>query len=125
MFACQELAGFLLAKNRVEYAAERFRKLVVQVVFCVDGDVVFEHKDGIFRALVVFGTAGSLDDDVGDAVAESWGRAGVTLFHALGEFNMGLFGCVVGFRKGFCDDEFGHVDFVLEEIGDGVFHIAG
>jgi len=32
---------------------------------------------------------------------------------------------VVGFGKGFSDDEFGHVDFVLKEIGDGVFDVAG
>lgn len=38
---------------------------------------------------------------------------------------MGLFGGVVGFGEGFCDDEFGHVDFVLEEVGDCVFDVAG
>ena len=38
---------------------------------------------------------------------------------------MGLFGRVVVFGEGFCDDEFGHVDFVLEEVGDGVFDVAG
>jgi hypothetical protein len=36
-----------------------------------------------------------------------------------------LLGSVVGFGEGFGDDELGHVDFVLEELGDGVFDIAG
>ena len=37
---------------------------------------------------------------------------------------MGLVANVFGFREGFRDDEFGHVDFVLEEVGDGVFDVA-
>ena len=37
---------------------------------------------------------------------------------------MRLFVGVVGFGESFCDDEFGHVDLVLEKIGDGVFDVA-
>ena len=125
MFACEELAGFFLAEDGVEDSAEGFRELVVEVVFRVDGDVVFEHEDGIFASLVVLGAAGSLDDDVSDAVAEGGSGAGVSFFHAVGELDVGLFVGVVGFGEGFCDDEFGHVDFVLEEVGDGVFDVAG
>lgn len=125
VFAREELAGFLLAEDGVEDPAEGFRELVVQVVFRVDGDVVFEHEDGIFAPFVVLGAAGALDDDVSDAVAEGRGGAGVSLFHAVGELDVGLFVGVVGFGEGFGDDEFGHVDFVLEEVGDGVFDVAG
>ena len=125
VFACEELAGFFLAEDGVEDSAEGFRELVVEVVFRVDGDVVFEHEDGIFASLVVLGAAGSLDDDVSDAVAEGGSGAGVSLFHAVGELDVGLFVGVVGFGECFGDDEFGHVDFVLEEVGDGVFDVAG
>ena len=38
---------------------------------------------------------------------------------------MRLFGGVVGFGEGFGDDEVGHVDFVLEEVSDGFFDVAG
>ena len=125
VFAREELAGFLLAEDGVEDPAEGFRELVVEVVFRVDGDVVLEHEDGIFAPLVVLGAAGTLDDDVSDAVAEGGSGAGVSLFHAVGELDVGLFVGVVGFGEGFGDDEFGHVDFVLEEVGDGVFDVAG
>lgn len=37
---------------------------------------------------------------------------------------MGLFRGVVGLGESFGDDKFGHIDFVLEEIGDGVFDVA-
>ena len=37
---------------------------------------------------------------------------------------MGLFCIVVVFGEGFCDDEFGHIDFVLEEVGDGFFDVS-
>ena len=70
MFAREELTGLLLAEDGVEDAAERFGELVVEVVFRVDGDVVFEDEDRVLGFLVVFGAAGALDDDVGDAVAE-------------------------------------------------------
>ena len=123
MLARQQLAGFL-AEDRVEDAAEGFGKLVIEVVFRVDRDVVFEDENGVFAPLVVFGAAGALDDDVGDAVSEGGGRAGVSLLHSVGELNVGLFTGVVRFGEGLCDDEFGHVDFVLEEVGDGVFDVA-
>ena len=125
VFACEELASFLLAEDGVEDSAQGLGELVVEVVFRVDGDVVFEHEDGVFASLVVLGAAGTLDDDVGDAVAERGGGAGVSFLHSVGELDVGLFAGVVGFGEGFCDDEFGHVDFVLEEVGDGVFDVAG
>lgn len=124
VFACQELPGFLFAEDGVEDAAQRFRELVVEVVFGVDGDVVFEDVDGVFGPFVVFGAAGTFDYDIGDAVAESGCGAGVALAHAFGEFDVGLFGGVVGFGESFGDDEIGHVDFVLEEGGDHVFDVA-
>ena len=37
---------------------------------------------------------------------------------------MGLFSVVVILSKGLCDDELGHVDFVLEEVRDGFFNVA-
>ncbi len=125
VLARQELAGLLLAEDGVEDAAEGLGELVVEVVLCVDGHVVFEHEDGVFALFVVFGPAGAFDDDVGDAVAEGGSGARVSLFHAVGELDVGLFVVVVGFGEGFCDDEFGQVDFVLEEVGDGIFDVAG
>lgn len=124
MLAREELAGLFFAEDGVEDAAEGFGELVVEVVFRVDGDVVLEDEDGVFGALVIFGAAGAFDDNIGDAVAEGWGGAGVALFHAFGEFDVGLFGGVVGFGEGFCDDKFGHVNFVLEEVGNSVFDVA-
>lgn len=124
VLACQQLAGFLLAEDRVEDPAEWLRELVVEVVFCVDGDVVFQHEDGIFAPLVVLGATGTLDDDVGDTVAQCGSGAGVAFLHSVGKLDMGLFVGVVGFGESFCDDEFGHVDLVLEEVGDGVFDVA-
>lgn len=124
VLAGEELAGFFLAEDGVEDAAQGLCELVVKVVFCIDGDVVFEHEDRVFAALVVLCAAGAFYDDVGDAVTEGWSGAGVAFFHALGEFAVGLFADVVGFGEGFCDDEFGHVNFVLEEVGDGVFDVA-
>ena len=123
VFAREELAGFF-AEDRFEDPAEWFGELVVEVIFGIDGDVVFEDEDGIFASLVVLGAAGTLDDYVGDTVAEGGSGAGVSLLHSVGKFDVGLFAGVVGFGEGFCDDEFGHVDFVLEEVGDGVFDIA-
>ena len=39
---------------------------------------------------------------------------------------MGLLGGVVvfGFSEGFCNDEFGHVNFILKEVGDGFFDVT-
>lgn len=125
VLARQQLPGLALAQDRVEDTAQRLGELVVEVVLGVDGDVVLEHEDGIFAPLVILGAAGSLDDDVGDAIAERGSRARVSLLHSVGELDVGLFVSVVGFREGFCDDEFGHVDLVLEEVGDCVFDIAG
>ena len=114
VLARQELARLFVAEDGVEDAAEGLGELVVEVVFRVDGDVVLEYEDGVFAPLVVLGAAGALDDNVGNAVAESGGRAGVALLHAVGELDVGLLILVVGFGEGFGDDEFGHVDFVLE-----------
>ena len=126
VFSGEELGGFFFAEDGVEDAAEGFGELVVEVVFGVDGDVVFEHEDGVFGAFVVFGAAAAFDDDIGDAVAERGCGAEVALFHAFHEFDVRLFAGVVlfFFGEGFGDDEFGHVDFVLEEVGDGGFDIA-
>lgn len=125
MFAREELAGFFLAEDGVEDATQGLCELVVKVIFCVDGYVVFEHKDGIFAALVVLCAAGAFDDDIGNAVTEGWGGASVAFLHALGEFAVGLFADVVGFGEGFGDNELRHVNFVLEEVGDGIFDVAG
>ena len=98
--------------------------MVVEVVLGVDGDVVLEHEDGVLAALVVLSATGALDDDVSHAVAECGCGAGVPLAHALGELDVRLLGGVVGFGESFGDDEFGHVDAVLEQVGDGVFDVA-
>lgn len=113
VLAREELAGLLLAEDGLEDADEGFGELVVEVIFCVDGNVVFEHEDWVLGALVVLGAAGAFDDNVRDAVAEGGRGAGVALLHAFGELDVGLFRGVVAFGKGFGDDEFGHVDFVL------------
>lgn len=125
VFAREELTSLFFAEDGVEDSREGFGELVVEIVFRVDGQVVLEHEDGIFGAFVVFGTAGALDDDIGDAVAQVGCGPGVAFAHAFGEFDVRLFGDVIGFREGFCDDEVGHVDFVLEEGGYHVFYIAG
>ena len=126
VFAREELACLFLAEDGFEDAAEGFGELVFEVVFCVDGHVVFEDEDGVFGAFVVGSAAGAFDDHVGNAVAKGRGGAGVSLFHAFGEFNMGLFAGVfsVVLGEGLCDDELGHVDFVLEEVGYGFFDIT-
>ena len=72
VLAREELAGFFFAKDGVEDSAERFRELVVEVVFRVDGDVVFEHEDWVFGFLVGFCSSGPFDDDIGYAVAQCW-----------------------------------------------------
>lgn len=86
---------------------------------------MLEHVHGILGFLVVFGAAGALDDDVGDTVAQGGCGAEVAFLHAGGEFDVGLVAVVLFLGEGFGDDEFGHVDFVLEEVGDGVFDVAG
>lgn len=125
MLTGEELSGFLFAEDGLEDAEKGLGELVVEVIFRVDGDVVFEHEDWVFGALVVLCAAGTFDDNVGDAVAEGRCGAGVALFHAFGELDVGLFRCVVAFGEGFGDDELGHVDFVLQEVGDGFFDVAG
>ena len=119
------MAGFLVAEDWIENAAEGFGELVVEIIFGVDGEVVLEHVHGILGFLVVLGAAGAFDDDVGDAVAEGWGGAEVAFLHAGGEFDVGLVAVVFFLGEGFGDDEFGQVDFVLEEVGDGIFDVAG
>ena len=125
MLASKELTSFLLAEDGIEDTSQRLSELIVKIVFCINRNIVLKHKDRIFRSLVVFGAACTFDNDIGDTIAESGGGACVALLHALGELDVGLFGGVIGFGEGFCDDEFGHVDFVLEEVGDGVFDVAG
>ena len=126
VLAREQLTGFPFAQDGVEDAAEGFGELVLEVIFRVDGDVVFEHEDGVFGALVVLCAAGAFDDNVGDAVAESGRGAGITLFHPLCELDMGLLGGVVvfGLGEGFRDDKFGHVDFVLQKVRDCFFDVA-
>lgn len=123
MIAREQLPGAFFAENRVENAAEGLGELVIEVIFRVDRDVVFEHIDGVFGALVVLRAAGALDDNIGDTVAQGRRGASVALLHAFSELHMRLLGTVVFLRKSFGDDEFGHVDFILKQVGDDVFDI--
>ena len=82
VFACEELGGLFLAEDGLEDAGEWVGELVFEVVFGVDGEVVFQHVDGVFGAFVVAGSCGAFDNHVGDAVAERWGRAFVPFFHS-------------------------------------------
>jgi len=43
-------------QNRLEDPHERFGELVLEVVGCVDGDVVLEDVDGVFGLVVGGGT---------------------------------------------------------------------
>ena len=86
---------------------------------------MLEHEDRVFAALKVFGAGSALDNDISNAVAESRGGASVAFFHALGKGGMGLIADILGFGEGFCDDKFRHVNFVLEEVRDGVFDVSG
>ena len=124
VFAREELACFLLAEDGIKDSAQGLRELIIEIILRVNRDIVLEHEDGIFTALVVFGATGAFDDNIGNAVAKRGSGTSVAFLHALGKFGMGLFTNVVSFREGFCDDEFGHVDLVLEEVGDGVFDVA-
>ena len=70
VFAREELAGFLLAEDGLEDAAQGLGELVVEVVFRVDGHVVLEHVDGIFASFVILGAPGTLDDNISDSIAK-------------------------------------------------------
>ena len=48
VLAREKLAGFLLAEDGFEDTTQRLGELILQVVFCVDRDVVLQHEDGIF-----------------------------------------------------------------------------
>lgn len=102
---------------------EGFGELIVEVVFCVDGYVVFEDVDGVFGVFEIFGVSCVFDYDIGYMVVEGGGGIGVVFFYVVGEFDVSLFGGVVVFGEGFCDDEFRYVDVVLKEVGDGVFDV--
>ena len=69
--AGEEGVGFCFAEDGLEDSAERFGELIVEVVFRVNGDVVFEHEDWIFRTLEILGSCGSLDDNVGDTISKT------------------------------------------------------
>lgn len=124
VFASQELPSFLLPKNGIENTAEGLGKLVVEIVFGVDGDVVFKYVDGVFAALVVFGSTSAFDDHVGYAVTERRCGASIALPHAFGEFDMGLLCSIIAFRERLCDHKLGHVNFILQQIGYGAFDIT-
>lgn len=124
VITCQQGLGFCLAEDGLEDAAEGFGELIVEVVFCVDGDVVLEDVDGVFGAFEILGASRAFDHDIGYTVAEGGGGTGVALLHAVGELDVSLLGGVVIFGEGFRDDELGHVDAVLKEVGDGVFDVS-
>ena len=105
VFACKELARFLLAEDGIEDAAEGLGELIVKVVFSVNRDVVFKDKNRVFGFLVVLAAAGTLDDYVGNAIAQGGCGAGIAFSHTFGEFDMRLLSCIVTFGEGFRDNE--------------------
>lgn len=124
MITSQQRVSLRLSQDGLKDSSKRFGELIVEVVFRVDGDVVLEDEDGIFRAFEVLCSRGAFDDHIGDTITESRCRACVSLLHSCGEFDVCLLGRVVVFGEGFGDDEFRHVNFVLKEVGDSVFDVA-
>ncbi len=137
--AREQLLCLALTQDGLEDADQRLGELVLEIVLCVNRDVVLEHVDGVLGVLVVLAAAGALDHDVGDAVAERGRRARIALLHAHGELDVGLSGgvslvvlggggrgivgglllvSVLGERFG--DDEVRHVDLVLQQVRHGV-----
>lgn len=103
MVTCEKGVGFLFAKDGLEDTAEWVGELVFEIVLGIDRDVVLEDVYRVFGSLVIFGTSGSFDDDIGHTVTKSWGGASISLLHALCEFDVCLFGGVVRLGEGFGD----------------------
>lgn len=49
-------ASSLVSENRFEDTQQRFRELVVKIVFGIDRDIVFKNVERIFRLFVCSGT---------------------------------------------------------------------
>lgn len=57
----QDTLCFALSQDRLKYSQQGLRQLLLQVVLCVDGNIVLQHIDGILQQhagelLVIFRT---------------------------------------------------------------------
>lgn len=124
MLAREQLTGFLRAEDGLKNALEWARKLIVEVVLCVNRDIVFQYVEWVFGLFVVLRIASSFDDDIADAITDGGCGTKVALSHTFHELHMGLLVVVFLFRKSFGDDKIGHVDFVLEQRRYHILDVA-
>jgi hypothetical protein len=117
----QELTSLFLTQDGLEDTTKRLGKLVVKVISGIDGQVVLQDEDGIFGLFVVLCTSSTFDHDICDTITERRSRTCVTLLHTLGELDVSLFGSVVILCQRFGDHQVGHIDFVLQQLGDSLF----
>ena len=68
------------------------------------------------------GAWGSSNDDIGNAIADTWGGGGLTFAHPGGQFNVGLLGLVAGFGDGLGD---GVGSGSGDGVGDGTTGFGG
>lgn len=88
--------------DRLEQALDRLRQLVFEVPRRVEGYVVVQHVDRVFRFLPRFSTRYALDHHVRDPVANVGRESRIALFDARGELDVRLLvaGCVPAGKPG-------------------------
>mmetsp|Transcript_104155 Transcript_104155/g.222546 ORF Transcript_104155/g.222546 Transcript_104155/m.222546 type:complete len:366 (+) Transcript_104155:554-1651(+) len=118
----------LVAHDGSEDSHQRLLELVLNVVLRVDGEAVFQRIERILALLVAFGAFGSSDHDIRHAVSAPRRIVRIPLPHALGQFHVRLFGCVVlsigTLAQGLRDHQQGEVDLVLQQVADDVLDVA-
>lgn len=61
-------------ENGFKNSQKRFRKLIFEVILCVEGDIILEHEDWVFGALKELIPLGTFDDDIRNAITQCWCR---------------------------------------------------
>lgn len=57
----QDALCFALSQDGLKYSQQRFGQLLLQVVLCVNGNVVLQHVDGVLNGNVVWGSLSKLN----------------------------------------------------------------
>lgn len=108
--------------------------LILKIPRVINWYVILKDVQRILASLIAFGSLGTFYHNIGDTVTHIGCGGLVTLFHALGKLNMGLFVAILIFFALFTlfstlsealgNHQKAEVDLVLEQVADKSLAVA-